>query len=97
MILFQVLPLAPEKSLVRHDFYLLSPEPNAQEAKFIEWFCEVLNREDVSLCENVQRGLRSRGYKQGRFVVDREQVDISEHHVHFFQSLVLSALRGQQG
>ncbi len=94
LILFQVVPLAPEKSLLRHDFYLLNREPSKQETKFIDWFCEVLNQEDVSLCENVQRGLHSRGYSQGKFVVDRDHVEFSEHHVHFFQDLVLGALRG---
>ena len=50
--------------------------------------------EDVGLCERVQKGLRSRGYTQGRFVVDRQQPDFSEHHVHFFQKMVHDALKG---
>lgn len=31
---------------------------------------DILEREDVGLCESVQRGLQSKGYNQGRFVVD---------------------------
>ncbi len=93
LVMFQVLPLAPERTLVRHDFYFLEREPSAQEEEFMHWFSNVLNVEDIDLCENVQRGLHSRGYHQGRFVVDRDNVGISEHHVHFFQQLVLHALQ----
>ena len=53
----------------------------------------VLVPEDVGLCERVQKGLHSRGYTQGRFVVDRERPDFSEHHVHFFQKMVHDALK----
>jgi len=52
----------------------------------------VLQPEDIRLCENVQEGLRSRGYDQGRFMVDRARSEISEHAVHHFQRMVLDAL-----
>ncbi len=48
--------------------------------------------EDVAICESVQRGLASRGYSQGRFIVDAERSHISEHSVHHFQRLVAEAL-----
>jgi len=51
-------------------------------------------KEDVGLCEGVQKGLHSLGYQQGRFVVDRDHPEFSEHHVHFFQKMVLDSLRG---
>jgi choline monooxygenase len=40
----------------------------------------------------VQRGLHSRGYRQGRFMVDEEGTGLSEHAVHDFQLKVLRAL-----
>ena len=92
LIMFQVIPLAPERSLVRHDFYLTSSTPGQRETEFMDWFSNVLNVEDVSLCENVQKGLHSLGYRQGRLIVDRNRPEISEHHVHFFQSMVKRAL-----
>ena len=58
----------------------------------MDWFSHTLNVEDIDLCENVQKGLHSLGYHQGRFVVDREHVEYSEHHVHFFQDFVRKAL-----
>ncbi|MFT5115457.1 MAG: phenylpropionate dioxygenase-like ring-hydroxylating dioxygenase large terminal subunit [Parasphingorhabdus sp.] len=54
----------------------------------MEWFSGTVADEDVGLCERVQRGLRSRGYQQGRFVVDRGRVECSEHHVHWYQAMV---------
>ncbi len=48
---------------------------------------DVLWPEDKSICEAVQRGLTSAGYRQGRFIVDRDMTEISEHGVHHFQML----------
>jgi choline monooxygenase len=41
-----------------------------------------VQREDVAICEAVQRGLRSRGYVAGRYSVRRE------NGVHHFHSLL---------
>ncbi len=46
---------------------------------------EVLWPEDEVICRSVHQGLRSRGYRQGRFVSDEAQSVISEHAVHKFQ------------
>lgn len=53
---------------------------------------EVLAPEDISLCESVQRGLRSRSYEQGAFMTDPERPGESEHALHHFHRLVLQAL-----
>lgn len=92
MVMFQVLPRGVEKSRVRHDYFLLNRQANAQERAFMDWFSGTLALEDVSLCETVQRSLHSRGYRQGKFVVNRDHPEFSEHHVHFFQKLVYDAL-----
>ena len=91
-VLFQVIPNGPESSIARHDFYFLSAEISSQEQDFINYIDKVLVPEDVSLCEAVQRGVRSRGYHQGKLIVDRSRPDFSEHHVHFFQQFVYHAL-----
>jgi len=36
--------------------------------------------------------LKSSGYNQGRFVVDKDRTELSEHTVHHFQKLVADAL-----
>ncbi|WP_438943741.1 hypothetical protein [Pseudomonas sp. N8] len=46
----------------------------------------------MPICENVQRGLKSIGYNQGRFVVGGDRVQVTEAPVHHFQSLVVNAL-----
>jgi len=53
---------------------------------------EILQPEDIGLCESVQKGLRSKGYNQGRFVIDESESELSEHGVHHFQELLLDAL-----
>ena len=50
---------------------------------------DVLQPEDIGICVSVQKGLRSKGYNSGRFVVDGDLTELSEHH---FQSLVADAL-----
>ncbi|MYD75373.1 MAG: hypothetical protein F4244_01885 [Gammaproteobacteria bacterium] len=56
---------------------------------------DVLQPEDIALCESVQRGLRSKGYNQGRFIIDRDLTELSEHAVHHFQTLVMRAVGGE--
>lgn len=90
--MFTIIPTGPETTLERWDFYLIHKTPNDQERRFIDYIKDVLIAEDVGLCEDVQTGLHSRGYRQGRFVVNRDHVEFSEHHVHFFQRFVHEAL-----
>ena len=55
-------------------------------------FVDVVREEDIPIVESVQRGLHSRGYSQGRFMVDDAGTGMSEHAVHDFQLKVLRAL-----
>ncbi len=57
-----------------------------------DYFNDVLGPEDVGLCESVQRGLRSRSYDQGAYMVDPARPGESEHALHHFHRLVLDAL-----
>ena len=61
-----------------------------------QYFDDVLGPEDISLCESVQKGLRSQSYDQGRFIVDPDLSGIAEHAVHQFHRLVLSALESDR-
>jgi len=95
LAMFQIMPTGPETTRERWDFYFTSHELTDQQRDFIAYIKTVLVKEDVGLCENVQKGLHSRGYRQGRFVVDRARAEFSEHHVHFFQKFVRDALLPQ--
>ncbi len=57
-----------------------------------DYFNQTLGPEDVGLCESVQRGLGSRSYDQGAYMVDPERMGESEHALHHFHRLVLDAL-----
>ena len=54
---------------------------------------DLLQSEDVGLRESVDRGLQSKGYNQGRFVVDPERSELSGHAVHYFQQLYIDAMQ----
>ncbi|MBM3583273.1 MAG: aromatic ring-hydroxylating dioxygenase subunit alpha [Alphaproteobacteria bacterium] len=88
----QIIPDGPERTIEHMDWYCLPPCASPQIEKAMRYMKDVLQPEDIRLCENVQEGLRSRGYDQGRFMVDRARSEISEHAVHHFQRMVLDAL-----
>ena len=56
-------------------------------------FVHTVRLEDIPICESVQKGLHSKGYQQGRLIVDPDRTDVSEHAVQDFQRQVASALR----
>jgi choline monooxygenase len=87
-----IMPTGPETTLEHFDFFFASEMPTEAEASAIKYVDEVLQPEDIGLMESVQRGLHSRGYHQGRFMVDKERTFISEHGLHHFHSLVLDSL-----
>ena len=84
-------PLGPERTLQVIEWYRPQAEPSPTEQAVID-FVDVVREEDIPIVESVQRGLHSRGYRQGRFVVDEEGTGMSEHAVHDFQLKVLRAL-----
>jgi phenylpropionate dioxygenase-like ring-hydroxylating dioxygenase large terminal subunit len=84
-------PIGPERTLQVIEWYLPQAQPTRDEQAVID-FVDVVREEDIPIVESVQRGLHSRGYRQGRFVVDDEGTGMSEHAVHDFQLKVLRAL-----
>ncbi len=78
-----VLPLGPGACRVVFDFYFTETDGAAAEA-FIARSVEVghqIQLEDVGICEEVQRGLRSRSYDTGRFSVKREAAGYHFHRL----------------
>jgi len=88
-------PTGPEGTRHAFEFYMESATPTAEQEDAIRYIDQVLQVEDIRLVESVQRGLRSRGYDQGRFIVDDGRTDMSEHAVHHFHGLVIGALGAQ--
>jgi choline monooxygenase len=92
--IFHHVPVGPEQTMHVFEFYMRQPTPTAEQQDAIRYIDEVLQVEDIRLVESVQRGLKSRGYNQGRFIVDQGRTDMSEHAVHHFHTLVARALAG---
>lgn len=88
----QMIPAGPDRTVEHQDWFVPSATPSQQLRDAMAYQKDVLQPEDIRLCENVQIGLRSQGYNQGRFVVDDERSVLSEHAVHHFQKLVVEAL-----
>ncbi len=92
LAVFQMAPTGPETSLQVWDFYFEDQNLDESEQAYVDYTIETLIPEDSALYENVQRGLRSRGYGEGRFVINYDRPEWSEHHVHLFQKLVRDAV-----
>lgn len=79
-----ILPQGPSKTLVIFDYYF--EDVTSDEARrHIEGdiaFSDQVQKEDILICEQVQRGLQSRAYDRGRFSVECEE------GVYHFQSLL---------
>lgn len=85
-------PTGPETTLEHFDFFFVDGTPSEAERQAIDYVDKVLQPEDIGLVESVQRGLHSRGYTQGRLMVDKDLSHNSEHGLHHFHALVLKSL-----
>lgn len=94
MIVLNIIPVGPDRTLETYDFFLETPEPNDMERDAIRYLDEVLQVEDIALVESVQRGMNTPAFTQGRIVHDPDGSGKSEHAVHHFHGLVLDAYRG---
>ena len=92
VLVFQFEPTGTETTLQTLTFLTPDGQLSETEAKAAAFFNDVLGPEDVDLVENVQIGLRSIGYHQGRFICIPDRPEISEHAVHHFHQMVLDAL-----
>ena len=83
-----ILPLGPEKTVTVFEWYLRDAKRPGVAEDFAKNFAfsDLVQQEDIELCETVQRRLRSRSYTTGRFSVLRE------NGVHHFHSLICEHL-----
>lgn len=76
-------------------YYTKDGMPDEDTRKGIHYFTYELGREDNELCENVQRGLRSQGYRGGIYMIDGERSGTSEHAVQGFHAQVKACIEGR--
>jgi choline monooxygenase len=80
-----VVPISHEKTLTIFEWFFHDPgSAKVQErVKKAVAFSDEVQQEDIGLCENVQKGLRSTTYDRGRYSVKREN---GVHHFHMLLS-----------
>ena len=91
MIILNIIPAGPDRTLETYDFFLETEEPTEMEKEIVRYLDEVLQVEDIGLVESVQRGMNTSAFTQGRIVNDVTGSGKSEHAVHHFHGLVLDA------
>ncbi len=88
----QMNPTEPARTIEFQDWFTPAGKLSPQLQEAAAYQKDVLQPEDINLCESVQRGLTSKAYNQGRFIVDHGKTELSEHAVHHFQCMVVDAL-----
>jgi choline monooxygenase len=81
-----VLPIDAQRSMAIFEWYLPDDALNSEAARASVDFSDEIQIEDVSICERVQRNLRSRSYQRGRFSVKQEK------GVHAFHRMYAQAM-----
>jgi phenylpropionate dioxygenase-like ring-hydroxylating dioxygenase large terminal subunit len=78
-----ILPLGPDRTLTIFEWYFAEPGTGEgwESMQQAIAFSDEIQQEDIVICEQVQRGLRSRAYDTGRFSAKRE------NGVYHFQNL----------
>ena len=79
-----ILPVGQDRTLTIFEWFFADPGsgPGWESMQQTIAFSDEIQQEDIVICEQVQRGLRSRSYEAGRFSAKRE------NGVYHFQSLV---------
>ncbi|MEU7885342.1 ring-hydroxylating oxygenase subunit alpha [Microbispora bryophytorum] len=92
-MVLQAIPAGPGRTLETWDFYFETAELMDAEVEAVRYIDEVLQQQDISIVESVQRGMNTPAFDQGRIVYDPAGSGLSEHGVHHFHGLVLDAYR----
>jgi len=89
-----VMPTGPEDCVFSVESLCLNDPPADADVDGMNFYWDIVVPQDVGAMEAQQLGSHSRGYTQGRLMVDQERGARSEHAVHHFDDLVWRALNG---
>ena len=93
LFVFNMRPDGPERCAEDITYYALDPSISDASQTAEAYISQQLNHEDVALVEAVQRGVRSKGYRPGRLMVDESQTESwGEQFVHHFNAVHLESL-----
>lgn len=90
----QAMSHGPEQASRHFHNFCLNDPPTEQDLAHMNQYRDVSWPQDRKAMEMQARGIKARGYRQGRLMVDRERSWRSEHGTHHFQNLVWQALNG---
>jgi phenylpropionate dioxygenase-like ring-hydroxylating dioxygenase large terminal subunit len=68
-----IVPVAPDRSVLIYDYYFLEEVEEATQREFLE-FWDIVQQEDVPLCESVHRGLASGSLPEPNLMLPREDL-----------------------
>ena len=91
---FSADPVSVAVSRSRGDQLYLPDTESAPDTARRDYIAQILFPEDLAICESVQRGIGSRGYRPGRLIVTPDHGGRSESVTHLFQRLTVEALDG---
>lgn len=98
LFVFNMRPDGPDRCAEEIIYFTLDSTMSEPTETADAYVSDQLNPEDIALVEAVQRGVRSKGYKPGRLMVDENQAaGWGEQFVHHFNMLNLAALRRKHG
>ena len=92
--LAHVMPTGIETTLVNIDHFYLASPPTAENVRTMNAARDVIWPQDTRAMALQQLGVHSRGYRQGRLMVDRARTYRSEHTTHHFDAMVWDAVTG---
>ena len=91
-MVLQIVPAGPDKTLEVWDFYLEDTNLTQGEVEAVKYIDEVLQVQDITIVESVQRGMNTPAFDMGRIVFDPDTA-LSEHGVHHFHGLLIDSYR----
>eukprot|EP00494_Astrolonche_serrata_P004333 UN04345 len=86
-------PAGEEQTLEFQDWFVPEGRVTEQLKAAMVYQKDVLQPEDIGLCESVQRGLKSRGYNQGRFMSTKSSANCPNTRCTISRVLVMRALK----
>jgi phenylpropionate dioxygenase-like ring-hydroxylating dioxygenase large terminal subunit len=92
LLIFHMLPLAPEKTVGICDYFFLDGQLNEHAEALIEWESNTLEREDNDLVISTHKGLKSKVLPHGIYVVDESCGEMTEGPLEHFNYLVSQAV-----
>lgn len=95
LVIFNQVPVSVGETAQTIDFMSPSKALTDEQREEIRYFDEILQPEDISIMEKVQRGQASMGFDRGPYIVNDRLDGDSEHCIHHFHKMLVEAVTGR--